>query len=166
MLRKRKFLFSVLVFLILFILLFTLLRRSKRTVTRVLESDSLTVILSVTSTKYLTPLIRHFEQYDYITEVIVWNNGSPMQEMQSFKFPIRIVQSKSNLKDLSIFKACNMAKNKYCYYQEPEWNNIFLNSLWKSFLYTKTVTHAISPPGIFWETRKCTFYNRSTANTF
>ncbi|GAA5822237.1 hypothetical protein JCM5353_001541 [Sporobolomyces roseus] len=111
----------------------------------------------------------------FIREIIVWNNfqgydlthrdfnlSSPASGLSP---PVlRIFNSPSNTHDLSKHLACSLASNAHCYFQDDDWFNPYLDSMFTKYLEccsggrdgegvgARIVTSTI--PWIAWEQRK------------
>ncbi|KAM0752996.1 hypothetical protein T439DRAFT_187316 [Meredithblackwellia eburnea MCA 4105] len=119
---------------------------------RALASDS-TRVVGVTAVllhwkrrKGLQLVIQHISRYPFIREIIIWNNR-PGVHLSAKDFNLlsppgsalgpprlRIVNSPSNVHDAGKHLACSMASYKHCYFNDDDWLNIYMDSLYVKYL--------------------------------
>ncbi|ORY89310.1 hypothetical protein BCR35DRAFT_300439 [Leucosporidium creatinivorum] len=105
------------------------------------------VLLHWKRKKGLDLVLRHITRYPYIREVIIWNNR-PGIDLKASDFPIlmsppgttlppahlRIFNSPSNVHDAGKHFGCSMASNEHCYFNDDDWLNIYMDSLYTKYL--------------------------------
>lgn len=113
-------------------------------------------------------IFSHLSQYKFINEYIIWNNNLEVQVTPAGLFPngvpdhvnLRIVNSPQNLHDFAKYMACSMATNRYCYFQDDDWLNVYLASQYTQFLRFPDIFHSITIPIINLEHRRWNIYNK------
>ena len=120
----------------------------------------------------LTAVLLHWKRFDELRitlqylirtnlfkEIIVWNNNPQMNltlqhltnHSQTHTTPIRIINSKENLKDEAKYQACAQAKTRACFYVDDDFNvDHYLKCLISSFRSDPNLLHAITDPYTFY----------------
>lgn len=73
---------------------------------------------------------------------------------------IRIFNSDENLHDLAKYTTCAMARYDYCYFQDDDWLNLYLDSMYTNFLRYPSLIHSTTMPIIHLEHRRWQFTNQ------
>lgn len=157
---KKPYLFLI-IFIVLFVI-FTFLRAPKKAeVIKIKKEKQFLTVIVTKNEENIYKLLKNFENYKFINELIIWNNGlKPLETIKSIKLQVKIINSPNDARDLSQFIACSRATNEACYFQSDQWNNQLIRSLWNSYKrFPKTIS-VISPPSMLWEHRKLSFYSR------
>ncbi|KAI9143800.1 hypothetical protein BKA69DRAFT_1122848 [Paraphysoderma sedebokerense] len=93
----------------------------------------------------LRKIVLHLNRYTFIKEIIIWNNNQ-MMELSTKDFPsvtpLNIYNSLVNLHDFGKYLACSLAKYRYCYFQDDDWLNVYMRSLYLNFLTGKQEAEA------------------------
>ncbi|KAK4704768.1 hypothetical protein P7C70_g1437, partial [Phenoliferia sp. Uapishka_3] len=91
-------------------------------------------------------VLEHISKYPYIREIIIWNNMPGVNLVASdfvlssrFQYSIgppklRIINSPSNVHDAGKHIACSLASYKHCYFNDDDWLNIYMDSLYTNYL--------------------------------
>ena len=87
-------------------------------------------------------------------EILVWNNNphvklsiSDLDTSNRSTKTIRIINSKTNLKDEAKYRACAEAKTRACFYVDDDWNvSHYTKSLIASFQSDPNVLHSVTEP--------------------
>ncbi|CAG8647386.1 1037_t:CDS:2 [Acaulospora morrowiae] len=73
---------------------------------------------------------------------------------------LNVFNSVENLQDLSKYIICSMAKYDYCYFQDDDWLNLYMDSVYINFLRSPSLIHSNTMPIIHLEHRRWTFSNK------
>ncbi|KAI5479864.1 hypothetical protein MNV49_002422 [Pseudohyphozyma bogoriensis] len=104
------------------------------------------VVLHWKRRKGLQLVLKHISRYPFIREIIVWNNNEGIELVaddfvlssppESNLSPpvLRIYNSPSNVHDAGKHLACSLASYKHCYFNDDDWLNIYMDSLYVKYL--------------------------------
>ncbi|OZJ02415.1 hypothetical protein BZG36_04762 [Bifiguratus adelaidae] len=125
------------------------------------------VLLSWKRREGLRLVIHYLLKFPYIKEIIIWNND-PVQELDHYDFDlqreaspyttVRIINSGENVHDLGKHSSCSQATYEHCYFQDDDWLNIHMDSLYTQFLETPNVIISNTMPIIHLEQLRWRFY--------
>ncbi|KAL8279221.1 hypothetical protein RQP46_008477 [Phenoliferia psychrophenolica] len=119
---------------------------------RALASDSsrvvgvTAVVLHWKRRKGLQLVLQHISKYPFIREIIIWNNRAGVDLVAGdfvLSSPpgsnlgpprLRIINSPSNVHDAGKHIACSLASYKHCYFNDDDWLNIYMDSLYTNYL--------------------------------
>jgi hypothetical protein len=104
-------------------------------------------------------LIQYYFKSKLFKEIIVWNNNpqinltySQLDTNNDASIPIRIINSKENLKDQAKYRACITAQTLVCFYVDDDWDvSRYIKTLIASFRSDPNVLHSA--------TNTVTYYN-------
>lgn len=102
------------------------------------------VVLHWKRRKGLQLVVKHISRYPFIREIIVWNN-IPGVDLMEEEFEIstptgldppilRIYNSPANIHDAGKHHACSLATYDHCYFNDDDWLNIYMDSLYSNYL--------------------------------
>lgn len=87
-------------------------------------------------------IVNYLVKYDFISEIIVWNNSPIEFELEDHVTKIRVINSKENLRDEAKYLASSEAVNDYVFYQDDDWStDHYLNALYLAFCLNPKVIH-------------------------
>ncbi|KAF9103532.1 hypothetical protein BGX29_003231 [Mortierella sp. GBA35] len=113
-------------------------------------------------------LVSYLVRYPYIKEIIVWNNNKELKlskrdfEMDTRHGPLpelQVYNAAENLHDFAKYMSCSLAKYEHCYFQDDDWLNTHMDSLYTNFLTSPNLIHTNTLPLIQMEHRRWTFTN-------
>ncbi|RHZ90140.1 hypothetical protein Glove_7g7 [Diversispora epigaea] len=113
----------------------------------------------------LQVVVNFISKYPYIKEILIWNNNDKIRlHKQDFRLNntevrLKIFNSDENLHDLSKYTTCAMAKYDYCYFQDDDWLNLYMDSIYTNFLRYPNLIHSNTMPIIHLEHRRWMFSN-------
>ncbi|KAF9416663.1 hypothetical protein BGZ94_010161 [Podila epigama] len=116
----------------------------------------------------LQMIVNYLARYPYIKEIIVWNNNLDVRLLNSdFKFDgrygplpeLKVINGGENLHDLAKYLSCSLAKYEHCYFQDDDWLNTHMDSLYTNFLNSPNLIHTTTLPMINIEHRRWSFTN-------
>lgn len=98
--------------------------------------------------------IEYFLGTRLFQEIVVWNNNpqltlniSQLLANTDMSIPIRIINSKDNLKDEAKYRACAAATARACFYIDDDWDaSHYTRSLVSSFRSDPQLLHAVTDP--------------------
>ncbi|SCZ88605.1 BZ3500_MvSof-1268-A1-R1_Chr2-1g04519 [Microbotryum saponariae] len=108
------------------------------------------VVLHWKRRRGLQLVLKQLSKYPFIREIIVWNNhpGVSLKASDFFISPqpssdlpqprLRIFNSPSNVHDAGKHFACSMATTEHCYFNDDDWLNIYLDSLYTKYIDTRS----------------------------
>ncbi|GAB5587593.1 hypothetical protein Unana1_02493 [Umbelopsis nana] len=114
-------------------------------------------------------IIQYLTRYPFIKEIIIWNNNLDsrlniadfdLDIAQSMHVEIRVFNSYENLHDTAKYTTCSMAQYEYCYFQDDDWLNLYLDSMYTNFLRYPDLIHSNTMPIIHLEHKRWQFTNR------
>lgn len=73
---------------------------------------------------------------------------------------IRVFNSYENLHDTAKYTTCSMAQYDYCYFQDDDWLNLYLDSMYTNFLRYPDLIHSNTMPIIHLEHKRWQFTNK------
>ena len=101
-------------------------------------------------------LFYHMSKYQFIDEIIFWNNNPNItfnhSLLSSYINPdrkdisLKIINSVSNRFFFARFIACSMAKNEICLFQDDDWQIDQLNALYQNYLQYPHLLHTYTNP--------------------
>lgn len=101
-------------------------------------------------------LFYHMSKYEFIDEIIFWNNNPNMTFNHSLlsshinpdrkDISVKIVNSASNRFFYARYIACSMAKNEICFFQDDDWQVDQLNALYQNYLQYPHLLHTYTNP--------------------
>ncbi|MEO6732285.1 MAG: glycosyltransferase family 2 protein [Ferruginibacter sp.] len=100
-------------------------------------------LLSYKRPENIQPIINSIHQYDFIDEILIWNNN-PSVKLQLQGEKVKLIESPENMMCYGRFLCARLAKNELIYVQDDDAivNNIPV--LYKEFLKNSTrITHAL-----------------------
>ncbi|CAG8507509.1 3144_t:CDS:2 [Paraglomus occultum] len=98
-------------------------------------------------------IVSYISKYPFIKEIIrdfTLNNTDVV---------LHVFNSDENLHDLSKYTTCAMATYDYCYFQDDDWLNLYMDSIYSNFLRSPNLIHSNTMPIIHLEHRRWTFTN-------
>ncbi|KAF8932492.1 hypothetical protein BGZ52_010055 [Haplosporangium bisporale] len=113
-------------------------------------------------------IVNYLARYPYIKQIIVWNNNLEERLTDAdFHFDsqygtppeLMINNSGENLHDLAKYMSCSLAKYEHCYFQDDDWLNTHMDSLYSNFLNSPSLIHTTTLPMINIEHRRWSFTN-------
>lgn len=113
-------------------------------------------------------IVNYLARYPYIKQIIVWNNNLEVRLTDAdFHFDsqygtppeLMINNSGENLHDLAKYMSCSLAKYEHCYFQDDDWLNTHMDSLYSNFLNSPSLIHTTTLPMINIEHRRWSFTN-------
>ncbi|KAF9330782.1 hypothetical protein BG006_006292 [Podila minutissima] len=113
-------------------------------------------------------IVNYLARYPYIKQIIVWNNNLEVRlTNDDFQFDsqygtppeLLINNSGENLHDLAKYMSCSLAKYEHCYFQDDDWLNTHMDSLYSNFLNSPSLIHTSTLPMINIEHRRWSFTN-------
>ncbi|KDE08916.1 hypothetical protein MVLG_01010 [Microbotryum lychnidis-dioicae p1A1 Lamole] len=108
------------------------------------------VVLHWKRRRGLQLVLKQLSKYPFIREIIVWNNhpGVSLKASDFFISPqpssdlpqprLRIFNSPSNVHDAGKHFACSIATSEHCYFNDDDWLNIYLDSLYTKYIDTRS----------------------------
>ncbi|SCV71957.1 BQ2448_4651 [Microbotryum intermedium] len=108
------------------------------------------VVLHWKRKRGLQLVLKQLSKYPFIREIIVWNNhpGVSLKASDFFISPslssdlpqprLRIFNSPSNVHDAGKHFACAMATTEHCYFNDDDWLNVYLDSLYTKYIDTRS----------------------------
>ncbi|KAL1917545.1 uncharacterized protein VTP21DRAFT_3938 [Calcarisporiella thermophila] len=111
-------------------------------------------------------VIKYLTKYPYIKEILIWNNNKEIRlNAKDFELEpsaighveLQVFNSDENLHDLSKYTTCALSKYDYCYFQDDDWLNLYMDSLYSNFLKHPTLIHSNTMPIIHLEHRRWMF---------
>ncbi|CAG8553625.1 10453_t:CDS:2 [Diversispora eburnea] len=108
-------------------------------------------------------VVNFISKYPFIKEILIWNNNDKIRlHKQDFRLnntevKLNIFNSDENLHDLSKYITCTMAKYDYCYFQDDDWLNLYMDSIYTNFLKYPNLIHSNTMPIIHLEHRRWMF---------
>ncbi|RUS18215.1 hypothetical protein BC937DRAFT_89031 [Endogone sp. FLAS-F59071] len=127
------------------------------------------IMLSWKRPEGLKNVIQFLGRYPFIKEILIWNNNKKARlNVRDFELnasttahvEIRVFNSDENLHDLSKYTTCAMARYDYCYFQDDDWLNLYLDSMYTNFLRYPNLIHSNTMPIIHLEHRRWQFTNQ------
>ncbi|KAG0333713.1 hypothetical protein BG004_000725 [Podila humilis] len=113
-------------------------------------------------------IVSYLARYPYIKEIIVWNNNMDVRlTNDDFQFDgqygpqpeLVVMNGGDNLHDLAKYMSCSLAKYEHCYFQDDDWLNTHMDSLYSNFLNSPNLIHTSTLPMIQIEHRRWSFTN-------
>ncbi|CAB4417263.1 unnamed protein product [Rhizophagus irregularis] len=110
-------------------------------------------------------ILKPLAESDTLTKILVWNNNNKTRiyskdfKLNNSDVELNVFNSEENLHDLSKYTTCSMAKYDYCYFQDDDWLNLYMDSLYTNFLENPNLIHSNSMPVIYLESRRWMFAN-------
>nr|CAG8494478.1 6977_t:CDS:2 [Entrophospora candida] len=111
-------------------------------------------------------VVSYLSKYPFVKEILIWNNNDEIRlNVKDFKLinsdgmVLNVFNSDENLHDLSKHTTCSMAKYDYCYYQDDDWLNMYMDSMYTNFLNNPSLIHSNTMPIIHLEHRRWMFAN-------
>ncbi|CAB4386815.1 hypothetical protein RhiirA5_345531 [Rhizophagus irregularis] len=123
------------------------------------------VLLNWKRMEALQTAVNYISKYPFIKEILVWNNNNKTRiyskdfKLNNSDVELNVFNSEENLHDLSKYTTCSMAKYDYCYFQDDDWLNLYMDSLYTNFLENPNLIHSNSMPVIYLESRRWMFAN-------
>lgn len=101
-------------------------------------------------------------------EIIIWNNNPEItlentmfHKNTSTLIPIRIINSKTNLRDEAKYRACMEAKTIACFYADDDWDiSFYLKSLVFDFRTDPYILHSVTDPYTFYTDLIWTYFDK------
>ena len=95
-------------------------------------------------------VVHHYLRSELFEEIIVWNNNPQIHlsvdqllNGSRMSTPIRLINSRENLKDEAKYLACTEARTSACFYADDDWDTSgYIRTLLASFLSDPTVLHS------------------------
>ncbi|KAG0057825.1 hypothetical protein BGZ83_000012 [Gryganskiella cystojenkinii] len=135
-------------------------------------------------------IVAYLVRYPYIKQIIVWNNnrdihlskqefldtindhlessirneglGSNSHRDSMLHLPqLDVFNGVENMHDMAKYMSCSLAKYDYCYFQDDDWLNTHMDSLYTNFLTSPELIHTNTLPLIQMEHRQWTFTNEN-----
>lgn len=72
---------------------------------------------------------------------------------------VRVFNSYENLHDTAKYTTCSMAQYEYCYFQDDDWLNVYMDSMYTNFLRYPDLIHSNTMPIIHLEHKRWQFTN-------
>ncbi|KAF8969783.1 hypothetical protein BGZ46_010599, partial [Entomortierella lignicola] len=126
------------------------------------------ILLGWKRTRGLQLIVQYLARYPFIKQIIIWNNNKELKlskrdfEMDPSFGPlpeIQVYNAVENLHDFAKYMSCSLAKYKHCYFQDDDWLNTHMDSLYTNFLTSPNLIHTNTLPLIQMEHRRWTFTN-------
>ncbi|CAG8644887.1 16247_t:CDS:2 [Cetraspora pellucida] len=123
------------------------------------------IVLGWKRTESLKVVVNYISKYPYIKEILIWNNNNGTKlNVEDFKLDnmnvvLNVFNSDENLHDLSKYITCSMAEYDYCYFQDDDWLNLYMDSTYTNFLRNPSLIHSNTMPLIHLEHRRWMFSN-------
>ncbi|CAG8673531.1 11745_t:CDS:2, partial [Racocetra persica] len=123
------------------------------------------IVLGWKRTESLKVVVNYISKYPYIKEILIWNNNNGTRlNVEDFKLDnmnvvLNVFNSDENLHDLSKYMTCSMAEYDYCYFQDDDWLNLYMDSIYTNFLRNPSLIHTNTMPLIHLEHRRWMFSN-------
>jgi hypothetical protein len=78
---------------------------------------------------------------------------------QSMHVEIKVFNSYENLHDTAKYTTCSMATYDYCYFQDDDWLNLYMDSMYTNFMRYPDLIHSNTMPIIHLEHKRWQFTN-------
>ncbi|KAF0358155.1 hypothetical protein F8M41_014467 [Gigaspora margarita] len=123
------------------------------------------VLLGWKRTESLKLVVNYISKYPFIKEILIWNNNNETRlnvedfELNNMNVVLNVFNSDENLHDLSKYITCSMAEYNYCYFQDDDWLNLYMDSTYTNFLKNPSLIHSNTMPLIHLEHRRWMFSN-------
>ncbi|CAG8619931.1 7454_t:CDS:2, partial [Acaulospora colombiana] len=128
------------------------------------------IILNWKRIESLQVVVNYISKYPYVKEILIWNNNAKTYirrqarsvdnfELNNTDVILNVFNSDKNLHDLSKYITCSMAKYDYCYFQDDDWLNLYMDSTYTNFIRNPNLIHSNTMPVIHLEHRRWTFHN-------
>ncbi|RUP37358.1 hypothetical protein BC936DRAFT_138446 [Jimgerdemannia flammicorona] len=126
------------------------------------------VLLSWKRPEGLKKVVQYLVRYPFIKEILIWNNNKKTRlNIRDFELnatttahvEITVFNSDENLHDLAKYTTCAIARHDYCYFQDDDWINLYLDSEYTNFLGFPDLIHSNTMPIIHLEHRRWQFTN-------
>ncbi|CAG8439188.1 12774_t:CDS:2 [Funneliformis mosseae] len=123
------------------------------------------VLLGWKRMESLQIVVNYISKYPFIKEILIWNNNNKMRIyakdfiLNNSEVTLNVFNSEKNLHDLSKYTTCSMAKYDYCYFQDYNWLNLYMDSLYTNFLNNPSLIHSNTMPINYLEHKRWMFAN-------
>ncbi|KAG2180100.1 hypothetical protein INT43_003888 [Umbelopsis isabellina] len=113
-------------------------------------------------------IIQYLTRYPFIKEIIIWNNNVEtrlnimdfdLDVSKSMHVEIKVFNSYENLHDTAKYTTCSMATYDYCYFQDDDWLNLYMDSMYTNFMRYPDLIHSNTMPIIHLEHKRWQFTN-------
>ncbi|KAG0223985.1 hypothetical protein BGW42_005419 [Actinomortierella wolfii] len=128
------------------------------------------VVLSWKRKEGTQAVVSFLQKYPYIKEILVWNNNkedplhasdfqSQLDALPEHKPSITVFNAEANLHDYSKYTTCVLAKYDHCYFQDDDWINLSMDSMYTLFIENPNILVTNTMPAMSAQQRSWMFQN-------
>lgn len=132
------------------------------------------VIISWKRLENIESILLHLSKYPFIKEVLIWNNNPALvlnrscllpsssdHSSSTAAFDLKIFNGGTNLHDMAKYVTGALATYDHCYFQDDDWQNVYLDAMYTNFQLHPHLIHSNTLPIIHLEQQRWRFFDQS-----
>ncbi|KAI8379133.1 uncharacterized protein BYT42DRAFT_495848 [Radiomyces spectabilis] len=103
------------------------------------------IVHCFTNDSSIEHVVNHLSKYPFIQEIHIYNQAGATPT--NISIPVRYFDPHGRDSATSRFSLCAEATTDYCYFQDDQWLNPYMDTLYTNFLRNPDIVHATVDPG-------------------